>query len=75
MTAIASALSAPPRRYSVLITGADERQGTWHTISAASIAEALRGIRNGGFWESAQVTYPREQATVSAIECLGFAGR
>lgn len=74
MTAIASVLSAPSRRYSVLITDGGEDRGTWHTITAATIADALRGVRSGGFWETAQVTYPREQATVSAIECLGLVG-
>lgn len=61
------------RRYSVLITPRDENAGTWHTITAASIGEALRGVRSAWFWESAQVGYPREDATVSAIECLGYA--
>lgn len=68
MTAIAC---EPERRYSVLITPGDDDRGTWHTITAASIGEALRGVRSSRFWESAQIRYPREQATVSAIEVLG----
>ncbi|GAB94776.1 hypothetical protein BJY21_000083 [Kineosphaera limosa] len=70
MTAIAC---EPARRYSVLITPGDDDHGTWHTITAASIGEALRSVRSALFWETAQIRYSRDEATVSAIECLGNA--
>ena len=66
-------MSEPSRRYSVLLTPADSAAGTWHTITATSIGDALRGVREGRLWENTQIAYPRDQVTVSAIECLGFA--
>lgn len=65
-------LSAPARRYSVLITPGGGDPGTWRTVTASSIGDALRGVRTGLLEENTQIAYPRDQVTVSAIECLGF---
>lgn len=65
-------VSAPARRYSVLVTPGGGDAGTWHTITASSIGDALRGVRNGLLWENTQVAFARDRVTVSAIECLGF---
>ena len=75
MSVVAGAPLAPTRRYSILVTADDRESGTWHTITAASLGDALRGVRSGSLWEAAHVSLPREQVTVSAIECLGFVGR
>lgn len=75
MSAVAVASIVPTRRYSILVTADDREPGTWHTITATSLGDALRGVRSGSLWEAAHVGYPREQAKVSAIECLGFVGR
>lgn len=71
------ALAAPARRYSILVTRTDLEldRGTWHTVTARSLGDALRGLRSGGLLQAAQVGYEPAQARVSAIECLGFAGR
>ncbi len=74
MSAVAGAPCAPTRRYSILVTAGEREPGTWHTITAASLGDALRGIRSGSLWDAAHVSLPREKATVSAIECLGFTG-
>lgn len=68
-------VSAPARRYSVLVTPGGDDVGTWHTITASSIGDALRGVRNGLLWQNTQAIHAPEEITVSAIECLGFSGR
>ncbi len=75
MSAVAGAPLAPTRRYSILVTADDREPGTWHTITASSLGDALRGVRSGSLWEAAHGGLPPEPVRVSAIECLGFAGR
>lgn len=62
------------RRYSVLVTTPGDGRGTWHTITAANLGAALRDARTRDFWETASVAYERDQAQISAIECLGLVG-
>lgn len=58
MSAVAGAPLAPTRRYSILVTADDREPGTWHTITASSLGDALRGVRSGSLWEAAHGGLP-----------------
>lgn len=69
-----SALLAP-RRYSILISRVDPgsdataEPGMWHSVTAASLGEALRAVRAGAL---AEVAGSNTQTTrIDAVECVG----
>ncbi|GAB49397.1 hypothetical protein [Mobilicoccus pelagius] len=64
--------TAGTRLYSVLLTSHDGRPGTWLTVAADDLVDAMRRAREDAWWgEAAPGREPVRQ--VSAVECLGLA--
>lgn len=70
--------ASPPvsgrRLYSVLLTGSDDTPGTWLTVAADNLVEAMRHARREPWWGDSAPSWA-EQARVAAVECLGASWR
>lgn len=70
--------TSPPRSgrrlYSVLLTGGDESVGTWLTVAADNVVEAMRHARREPWWGQEAPPWA-DRARVGAVECLGAAWR
>ncbi|WP_040160742.1 hypothetical protein [Mobilicoccus massiliensis] len=60
------------RLYSVLLTSHDDRPGTWLTVAADDVVEAMRRARERSWWGGDAPEWA-ETSRVSAVECLGLA--
>lgn len=63
---------AGTRLYSVLLTSHDGRPGTWLTVAADDLVDAMRRAREDSWWGEATPEWARS-SRVSAVECLGLA--
>lgn len=60
------------RLYSVLLTGGDDAPGTWLTVAADNVIDAMRHARAEPWWGENAPDWA-ERARVGAVECLGIA--
>lgn len=60
------------RLYSVLLAGDVDGPGTWVTVTARDLVEAMRVARENPWWGECVPEWA-QQAHVVAIECLGVA--
>lgn len=63
---------AGSRLYSVLLATGEERPGTWLTVAAADLVDAMKQARETSWWGDS-VPAGAESARVAAVECLGLA--
>ena len=62
---------AGARLYSVLLTTAEDSPGTWLTVAADDLVDAMRRARDSRWWGGG--VDDRPDGRVSAVECLGLA--
>ena len=60
------------RLYSVLLTSHEDRPGTWLTVAADDLVDAMRRARENPLWGDSTPEWA-QAARVSAVECLGLA--
>lgn len=58
------------RLYSVLLRRPDDRPGTWLTVAADDLVDAIRRAR-GGEWCGDSAPEWSSSARIEAVECLG----
>ncbi|MDO5628316.1 MAG: hypothetical protein Q4G43_08360 [Mobilicoccus sp.] len=63
--------AAGTRLYSVLLA-TDDRPGTWLTVAAVDLVDAMRQARENPWWGESVPEWA-QSARVSAVECLGLA--